>query len=86
MPTFEKKTQPKPNQIEIPSLKMFPCAFSTHKLSSCEYNKKYLQSITITIDQISAASIVEKNNHKMSLFSHFLTTQNKHLQQLLLIN
>lgn len=46
--------------------------------------KKYVQSITIIIVQISAATTVEKNNPKISLFCHFLTMQNKHLQQSLI--
>lgn len=46
--------------------------------------KKYVQSITIIIVQIPAATIVEKNSLKISLFCHLLTTQNKHLQQSLI--
>lgn len=46
--------------------------------------KKYVQSVTIIIVQISAATILEKNNPKISLFCHFLTMQNEHLQELLI--
>lgn len=45
--------------------------------------EKYVQSVTIIIVQISAAT-VEKNNPKISLFCHFLTMQNKYLQQSLI--
>lgn len=75
--SLEKK--PQNQQEETLSLEMLPCTFSIHKLSWCEYNWKINATIIV---KISETTIVEKNNPKISLFCHFLTMQNKHLQQL----
>lgn len=63
---------------------MLPCILALINSAGVNTTKKYLQCITTIVVQISAATIMQKNNPKISLFCHFLTTQNKHLQQLLI--